>query len=813
LVGLCAERGIELVVGILAILKAGGAYVPLDPSYPQERLSFMLEDSATNVLLTQRRLLDSLPHFTGLLICFDEVEGRHDYPDSDPPPAATPENLAYVIYTSGSTGRPKGSLVTHANVARLFAATEEWFSFTGDDVWTMFHSPSFDFSVWELWGALLHGGRLVVVPYMVSRSPEAFLKLLRREGVTVLNQTPSAFRQLMRAEQEAAEAGEYLNLRAVIFGGEALEVQSLRPWVERHGDEWPRLVNMYGITETTVHVTYRPLAARDCIVGAGSMIGRAIPDLSVFVLDERQNLLPVGVQGELYVGGAGLARGYLGRAGLTAERFVPDPFADKEGARLYRTGDLGRYLSGGDIEYLGRIDKQVKIRGFRIEPGEVEAALRSHAFVRDCVVMARAETSGEGLRLVAYVVPADGAGEAYVGELRAHLQGRLPEYMIPSAFVVVVELPLTAHGKIDYARLPEPEGARPELGREYVRPRTAVEEVVAGIWSRVLAVEDVGVEDNFFELGGHSLLAMQVRSRVSEAFNFELPLRAIYEEPTVAGLARRIEQESVEASPSLPSIRPAGRTEPLPLSFAQERLWFLDRLVPEDAFYNIVFAVRLDGRLDVSALERALSEIMRRHEVLRTSFVEVDGRPVQVINAVPELSLQVEDLRHTASAEREPESRRRIAEEGRCPFNLSAGPLLRARLLRMEDDEHIAVLTMHHIVSDGWSMGVLVREVAALYTSYSRGEESPLSELEVQYADYAVWQRGQLQGEALERELAYWRKQLEGAPAVLELPTDRPRPAVQSFRGGRRQFTLGEGVSGRVSEVARGEGVTQFMLL
>ncbi|HEY0724796.1 MAG TPA: amino acid adenylation domain-containing protein, partial [Pyrinomonadaceae bacterium] len=423
-VAIYAERSLELVVGILSVLKAGGAYVPLDPAQPTERLSFMLADTETRVLLTQERLVPNLPEFGGQIVKLDDRELIAGESTENPGVNVHCENAAYVIHTSGSTGKPKGVVVTHSNVVRLFEATDQWFNFGAGDVWTLFHSYAFDFSVWELWGALLYGGRLVVVPYLVSRTPDAFYDLVRREQVTVLNQTPSAFRQFIKAG-ESVEAEHSLSLRLVIFGGEALELQSLQPWFARWGDERPQLVNMYGITETTVHVTYRPLTFDDLREARGSMVGQGIPDLQVYVLDEEMQLAPFGIVGELYVGGDGLARGYLNRPDLTAERFVPNPFGDAPGSRLYKTGDKARYLTNGDLEYLGRLDQQVKIRGHRIELGEIEAVLNGHESVREVAVIARQEEAGVQ-RLIAYVSLRE---ELSVDELRGHMKARLPEYM------------------------------------------------------------------------------------------------------------------------------------------------------------------------------------------------------------------------------------------------------------------------------------------------------------------------------------------------------------------------------------------------
>jgi amino acid adenylation domain-containing protein len=782
-VGLCLERSAEMVVAVLGTLMAGGAYVPLDPAYPEERLRYLFEDSRMPVLVTTRGLGEA---FTGLRKVFlEDLEtdaGRA--PDRH---GLTPDHPAYVIYTSGSTGRPKGVVVTHRDVVRLFQATDGWFGFGPGDVWSLFHSYAFDFSVWEIWGTLLYGGRLVVVPYWVSRSPEDFYRLLCRERVTVLNQTPSAFGQLIQAEEALGTSPELpeLSLRTVVFGGEALNLQSVAPWWRRHpegAEDSPRLVNMYGITETTVHVTYRPLSPSDLEGAPGSWIGRAIPDLSVHVLGPGFQPLPAGVPGELHVGGAGLARGYLSRPDLTAERFVPDPFAGRSGARLYRSGDLARWRSSGELEYLGRIDHQVKIRGFRIELGEIEAALARHPAVREAVVL-----KGGGERLLACLVIREEVGTT---ELRRFLGERLPEHMVPSGWVLLDAFPLTTNGKVDRRALA---GMEPRGGEREVQegPRTLAEERLAAIWSDLLGVAGVGVRDDFFELGGHSLLATRVVSRVRETFGVELPLRALFESPALADLAARIEEAGRAAEPPIVRVEmDAGREKP-PLSFGQERLWFLDRLEPGSTAYNIPFALRLRGELNVEALERSLREVVRRHGTLRTTFAESGGVPFQVID--PETRFELE-----------------TAGGAPRPFDLARGPLFRAVLTRISEDDWRLFVDMHHIVSDGWSMGILVRECAALYETFSQGRPSPLVEPPVQYADFAVWQRQRLQGEVLEAHVRRWREALEGAPALLELPTDRPRPAVQSYRGASEPVAVRMAT---IRELAGREGATPFMVV
>ncbi len=538
LVAMCMERSLDMIVGILGILKAGGAYLPLDLSYPPDRLAFMIEDANPPVVLTQKELEGRLPHHKAEIICLDRdwpVVARES--DDNPASGAGPQNLAYVIYTSGSTGKPKGCQITHFNVARLFQATWDWYKFDESDVWTMFHSYAFDFSVWEIWGALFYGGRVVVVPYLVSRSPEAFYQLLVEERVTVLNQTPSAFRQLILAE-ESVGVGD-LALRYVIFGGEALEMQSLKPWYQRHGDQKPVLVNMYGITETTVHVTYRPLSAAD--TERGSVIGRPIPDLQLYVLDQHREPVPIGVAGEMFVGGSGVARGYLSRPDLTAQRFIPDPFRSDPDGRLYKTGDLARFLSNGDMEYLGRIDHQVKIRGFRIELGEIESVLTSHPAIHASLVMAREDTPGDK-RLVAYIVPRSNANPG-VADLRAHIRQSLPDYMVPSAFSFLATFPLTPTGKIDRRMLSAPvQEQRDESA--IVAPRNEIEELLRSIFREILNVEEVSVIDDFFDLGGQSLMAARLVSQIHAATGHNIQLADLFRAATVESLARLIQQDS-----------------------------------------------------------------------------------------------------------------------------------------------------------------------------------------------------------------------------------------------------------------------------
>ncbi|HEY4460901.1 MAG TPA: amino acid adenylation domain-containing protein, partial [Pseudonocardiaceae bacterium] len=651
-VALILPRSTDLVIAILAVLKSGAAYLPLDPDYPAERINNTVADAQPIAVL-------------------DSVPNTDEWPSTNPVVALDPRHPAYVIYTSGSTGRPKGVVVPHANVVRLFTSTEHWFGFADTDVWTLFHSYAFDFSVWELWGPLLHGGRLVVVPHTVSRSPSEFLRLLIDERVTVLNQTPSAFYQLM-----AADNGEPTSLRYVIFGGEALDPRRLA-----YREDGPRLVNMYGITETTVHVSYLALDASV----TSSAIGVPIPDLRTYVLDGDLRPVPIGVPGELFVAGAGLARGYLGRPGLTADRFIANPFG---GGRMYRTGDVARWTASGMLQFEGRADAQVKIRGFRIEPGEIEAALRTQPEIAEAVVLVRAE------RLVAYLVPAHTIDRRQV---RAALAATLPAHMIPAAFVVLAELPLTRNGKLDQRALPEPDAP---VSETQVAPRTATEDAIAQAWAELLGVPSVGVEDNFFELGGDSIASVRLAAKLRTALGVEVSPRTTFTQLTVAAQAAAITGE-----PAPTAIAPSQHQGPAPLSFAQQRLWFLDQFEPNSTEYLTWYGVRLSGPLDLTRLTDALTTVAARHESLRTTFE--DGKQlVHEPGPVP-MTVSDADLTHI------------LAEENSTPFDLRTGPLWRVRLIRLGEHDHALSIAMHHIITDGWSMGVLIDELSAAY----RGEE------------------------------------------------------------------------------------------
>ena len=766
-VGLCLERSLELVVGLLGILKAGGAYVPLDPHYPRERLAYMIADAGIRVVVgtgAAAGLADEIPVV--------RMDAPFETPDDDPEPVADGSNLAYVIYTSGSTGRPKGALVSHGNVVRLFDATWPWFGFGESDVWTLFHSYAFDFSVWEVWGALLYGGRVVVVPYEVSRSPEAFLDLLAGEGVTVLNQTPSAFAQLARVDEQ--RGGARTSLRWVIFGGEALDLPGLAPWFARHGDRTPTLVNMYGITETTVHVTFRPLQAEDAAGERRSVIGVPIPDLSLQVLDPWMRPAPVGVPGELAVGGAGLARGYLGRPELTASRFVPAPAGGRPGARLYRSGDLGRFLPNGDVEYLGRIDQQVKIRGFRIEMGEIQAALEEQPGVREALVLARQEESGDR-RLLAFVV-ADPERPPSAGELRSALGQRLPDYMVPAGFVMLEALPLNQNGKVDRKALLA--AAVPVRDDEvaFAAPRNPVESTLADIWQEVLGVERIGIDDRFFSLGGDSILSIRVRA-LAEARGLHFSLHQLFEHQTVRALAEHVAAAPAEPAPPAPPdlLRledrqrlPADAEDAYPTSLLQLGMLFHSEREPESTAYHNVSSFVLRGPFDARALADAVERLASRHPVLRTSF---DGasfsEPLQIVHRGARIPLETADLRGLAPGERERARAERFAEEKRRRFDWSRPGLLRFWAHALTDDTFELGMSEHHAILDGWSFSALLAELFALYLAeLGAGPAPPPAPPATVVRDFVALEQAAIVSEESRR---FWSATLAGH-TFLELP-------------------------------------------
>jgi amino acid adenylation domain-containing protein len=789
-VGVCQERSVELVVSLLGILKAGGVYLPIDPAYPEARRAYMMNDAQAHVLLTKAELAQ---------IGNESKE--------NPERQGWSENLAYVMYTSGSTGEPKGIGVTHRNVLRLVCGAE-YAELNEQTVILQLASVSFDAATFEVWGALLNGGKLVLYPGRVASAVELG-ELVREQGVETLWLTSALYNAVVEQGVE-----ELRGLRQLLIGGEALSESHIRRGLAALEDV--ELINGYGPTEvTTFSCTHRIRSSAGEEWEQGVPIGKPINNTEAYVLDERQELVPVGVVGELYLGGEGLARGYVGAAELTSERFVPRPFSKDPGARLYRTGDLVRYRRDGELEFMGRVDEQLKIRGFRIEPGEVESVLREHEQVAEAVVLGRQEESGEK-RLVAYLVAAAGAAELSVTELRRYVEEKLPEYMMPAGFVYLAELPLNANGKVDRAMLPAPEWEQVRSGQEYVGPRTAVEEVLCGIWAEVLGVEQVGVYDNFFELGGHSLLATRINSRLRQAFGIELPLRELFESGSIARLAERVSEAQRVEQVAVPRLERKGRRE-MRLSYAQQRLWFIEQYEAGRALYNLGAAFRLRGPLEVTALAEALRRLVARHESLRTKFVAGREGPMQVVEEPWSVTLEVE------AVSSEEELAGLLRDEVQQPFDLGSGRLLRVRLLRVseqeqgqgqeQEQEHVLLLVLHHLVTDGWSMGVMLRELGVHYEAALAGVAGELPELAVQYGDYAEWQREWLEGGVLEEQLSYWREELGKSGEVLELPSDRRRPERVGYEGARVGLRLGRELTERLKELSRREDVTLYMTL
>ncbi|MGF0253978.1 non-ribosomal peptide synthase/polyketide synthase, partial [Rhodococcus erythropolis] len=808
LVAVALPRSADLVVALLAVVKSGAGYLPVDPSYPADRVEFMLADAAPVAAISwsgrELVLPAGLPVVDIDAVDVSEFDGSV-VTDADRVAPLRSSNVAYVIYTSGSTGRPKGVQVPHTTVAKLFANTEGVYGFDESDVWTMFHSYAFDFSVWELWGPLLYGGTLVVVDYVTSRSPEQFLELLAAERVTVLNQTPSAFYQLAEADRLASESGlaAELSLRWVVFGGEALELRRLSGWYGRRGDSAPTLVNMYGITETTVHVSHRVLDAALAADASASVVGQAISGLQVFVLDTRLAPVPVGVAGEMYVSGVQLARGYLGQAGLTSTRFVASPFA--AGEVLYRTGDVASWNSAGDLEYLGRADDQVKIRGFRIEIGEIESAVLADVSVAQTAVVVREDSPGDQ-RLVAYVVSAAGVSVS-VDDLRVSVGSLLPEYMVPSAFVVLDSIPLTVNGKLDRRALPVP-----SLQVAVFRaPTSVVEEVVAQTFADVLGVERVGLDDDFFALGGNSLIATQVTSRLGQALDASVSVRELFEASTVEGLAARL--GSRVGGGSRAALTAQVRPAQVPLSFAQQRMWFLNQLDRESAANNIPMAITLTGELDQAALYDAVVDVLKRHEVLRTVYPEVDGAGYQRILPVAAVPVNLAPVQIEAS-----DIVAAVTDFVTSGFDVTAEVPLRAKLFQLAEDSFVLAIVIHHISTDGFSMGPLIRDVMTAYYARSQGQAPTWAPLSVQYADYALWQREVLGSEGdtesvLAEQIGYWAKALDGVPDQITLPSDRARPAVFTGRGATYSFPISADVHRGLAAVGREHQASLFMVM
>ncbi|MBV9483693.1 MAG: amino acid adenylation domain-containing protein, partial [Acidobacteria bacterium] len=802
LVGVCAHRSVEMVLALLATLKAGGTYVPLDPDYPRERLAVMIGDARPPVILTQEQLSPLLPETDARIICLDRDWGKVAAEASGNPSCITTrKNLAYAIYTSGSTGKPKGVLNVHEGIVNRLLWMQDTYQLGPSDRVLQKTPFSFDVSVWEFFWPLMTGACLVLTAPDAHKDPSYLVEIIEREQITTIHFVPSMLQMFL--EEKGRERCP--SLRRVFSSGEALSYELQQRFSELCQAE---LHNLYGPTEAAVDVTYwrcrsdqrRPIVP----------IGRPIANTQIYLLDKNLQPVPVGVPGELFIGGVALARGYLNRPELTAEKFIPDPFSSRPGARLYRTGDLARFGPDGNIEYLRRLDHQVKIRGFRIELGEIEALLAEHPAVDDCVVLVREDVPGDR-KLAAYVVLRSGQNTP-APELRDWVKNRLPAYMVPQAVVELESFPLTTSGKVDRNALPAP--ALRDESDSYDVGRTLVEEEISLIWSEVLRVNQVRRQDDFFELGGHSLLAAQVISRIRQTLNVEIPLRAIFESPSLAGLAEWVEGRLRAGHKlELPALRRVSRDQVLPLSSAQQRLWFLDQLDPHHAVYNIPGTYRLEGGLDRDILARSLESLTARHESLRTTFVAIDGRPAQVIAPSTSIPIEWVDFTHLPSDTSEQLARERITSEARHPFDLAHGPLLRITVAQLAGGAQLLSICIHHIISDRWSVGVLLRDLLELYEAHSSATEARLPALTVQYADYAAWQKEITGGEGLRKQVAYWAQELKDAPPVLELPTDRPRPAFETYSGDIVSIDMSKELTGKLIALSRAQGTTLFMTL
>ncbi|HEY0607284.1 MAG TPA: amino acid adenylation domain-containing protein, partial [Herpetosiphonaceae bacterium] len=810
LVGICLPRSLELVIALLGVLKAGGTYLPLDPNYPPERLHYMLQDAQAALVITQEQLLERLPHDVSATICLDrEREQIERMPETNLDSRATPDHLAYVMYTSGSTGRPKGVMIPHRGLCNLSQFQIRHFGLVPVDRVLQFASFSFDAAIWEIVMALLSGASLYLAGAETLLPGPALIQLLRDHAITVATLPPAVLAILPETDLPA--------LRTIVSAGEACPAAIVERWSAGRA-----FFNAYGPTEATVCATIsEPLHGH-----AKPPIGRPLANMQVYLLDEQLHPVVVGVVAELYIGGAGLARGYHRRPELTAERFVPNPFSATPGARLYRTGDLACYQPDGTIEFIGRIDYQVKVRGFRIELGEIEAALEQHPAVAEAVVLAREDVVGNK-RLVAYVVEnqeprtknqgddPDGSRFLVLGSpLREFLAQRLPDYMLPSVFVTLDAFPLSANGKVDRQALPAPDTARPELEQAFVAPCTPTEIALAVLWSEVLGLSQIGVHDQFFVLGGHSLAVTQVVARVREQFQVEVALNSLFAAPTIAEFARLIEEAVAgKGAGASNTIRPVPRDQPLPLSFAQEQVWLLQELNPENQSYSAQATMRFSGTLDVAVLRSSLSEIVRRHEIFRTTFPLVDGSPVQLIHAPWPVPLPVLDLEPLPSHERDAALKQAMHAEFHTPFDVNRLPLVRWRLVRLSADEHVLLHVEHHFVHDGWSYSVFLHDLLALYQARLEDMSARLPEPSIQFADFVVWQREWMEQAEAAEQLAFWRANLAASPPLLELPTDYPRPSVQRFRGSSVRIELPPALSDAAREFARAEGVTLFMAL
>jgi len=803
-IGICVERSLQMVVGVLGILKAGCAYVPLDRNYPQERITYMVEDSEAEILLVEEKLAEKVGASPARLVVFErEREKIEQQSKENFASQTTPDHLAYVIYTSGSTGRPKGVCICHRNAVRLVCNTN-YADLGADQVFLQFVSVSFDVAAFEIWAPLLNGARLIVFP-AYTPSAEELGEWILSHPITTLWLTSGLFHQLMEMDN-----GRYFrHLRQLLAGGDALSLRAVQKFLQLYPG--CRLINGYGPTENGTFSTCGEL--REMSADASTVpIGRAIANSTAFVLDHEMQPVPLGESGEIYLGGSGLAHGYWNQPVLTASRFVPNPLSATPGERLYRSGDLGRCLPDGNLEFLGRIDQQVKLRGYRVELGEIEAVLEQNPDVAQAVAMVREDNPGDK-RLVAYVVPHD-KGNLRMGDLRDYLIKKLPEYMVPTAFVSLDTLPLTANGKVDRRALPAPKGERPSLEESYVAPRTATETMLASIWAEVLRIDRVGAHDSFFDLGGNSLLAAQVIARVRKGSGVSLPLRSFLEKPVLVDLARHFEAAQRDAShDQVPPIGTVPRGEEIPLGFSQERVWFLQELDPSSIAYNFQATLRIRGRLDVAALQQSLTEMVRRHEILHTTFFEKDGRPLQAIHDPFPVPLPVISLEGVAREQLNQTTAELVRKEMAAQFDVGRLPLVRWVLFALGRQEHLLLHIEHHFVHDGWSFNLFLGELLEIYKALAAGKPPSLAAPRVQFADFAVWQRQYVRSDRVQAQLAFWKSKLAGSPPLSALPADRPRPPVQTFQGRVLRIPLSLELSRSLHAFSHREETSLFVIM
>ncbi|MFZ1025124.1 MAG: amino acid adenylation domain-containing protein [Limnoraphis robusta] len=800
-VGICLERSCEMVIALLAVLKVGATYIPLDPAYPPERLNYIINNAQISLIITQTSL-NYLQFSVQNILKLEKHWSIITQQKSDNlSPDISLDNLAYIIYTSGSTGQPKGVQISHRALSNFLFAINQHLNLIPSDVLLSVTSLSFDIAALELYLPLIIGARVVIACQKTTTDSQQLQHQIKQLNITIMQATPATWQMLILG----GWSGKH-NLK-ILSGGEALDPK-LAQQLDQNSQQ---LFNLYGPTETTIWSSiYQVKNQENLDKNLTVLIGRPLANTEFYILDKNLQPVPIGVPGELYIGGVGVARGYFNRADLTAERFLPNPFK-KTSERLYKTGDLARYLSDGNVEYLGRLDSQVKLRGFRIELGEIEAILKQHPQVQQAVVVVNSQAQEK--RLIAYIVSTH-QSELNVTMLRELLAKKLPSYMIPSAFIMLDTFPLTPNGKIDRRALLSVKEQVTNLSDIHEIPQTPTEEILSGIWGKILNLKQIGRKDNFFELGGHSLLATSVISQIREIFKIDLPLRRLFEMPTISGLAEAILTTQKTHSPlKIKALQGINRQENLPLSFAQQRQWFLAQLEPDSPYYNIPGAVRIKGKLNIGILEQSFNTIIHRHEVLRTSFITIEGKPQIVISPSTQFNLPLIDISEVPSSQQEGYIKQLIQQEAQYPFHLNISPLLRVKVINVSEINHVILMTLHHIISDEQSVIILIREVAKFYENISQNQPSQLPPLPIQYVDFAAWQRQYLQGELLENQLGYWRQQLEGIPTVLELPTDYTRPAVQSFRGATKTFQLSLEQSQAIKTLSQQSGCTLFMTL